>query len=125
MNSLVVLTPILFLVSVWVVAESWDTAATRRQAATIIQAVLAAATSAALILYTASEDDYRDTGVSRWEAYDARAMTVAAALAGAVASAGALIEARRRGRRALVLVGAAGIVAAVLLFLAFAANSLN
>jgi drug/metabolite transporter (DMT)-like permease len=124
-TSLVVLTPILFFVSAWVVAEAWDPAPARRRAATTVQALLAAAASTALILYVASEDDYRDTGVSRWEAYDAEAMTVVAALAGAIVCAGALVEARRRGRRALVLVGAAGIVAAVLLFLAFAANSLN
>jgi peptidoglycan/LPS O-acetylase OafA/YrhL len=124
-SPLVVLIPILFFVSAWVVAEAWDPAPARRRAATTIQAVLAGAASAALILYVASEDDYRDTGVSRWEAYDAEAMTVVAALAGAVVCAGALVQARKRDRRALVLVGAAGIIAAVLLFLAFAANSLN
>ena len=84
-----------------------------------------AASALALTLYVASEDDYRRGGISRWDAYDAHELTVAAIATGlvdAVVLAGA--AARRRTRFAIVGF-LASTAAFTLYFAAFLANSLN
>jgi hypothetical protein len=79
----------------------------------------------ALTLYVASEDDYRRGGISRWHAYDARGLTVAA-VATALAAAAALIGAAGRRRAGLAIIGfLASSAAFALCFAAFLANSLN
>ena len=93
--------------------------------AALIEAAVLAASTATLVGYVASEDDYRDNGISRWEAYDAQVLTSVAVAAGAVAAA-ALVLAWKRWRRPLAVtafLAAAG--AAALQFVAFLANSLN
>lgn len=72
----------------------------------------------------ASEDDYRGNGISRWEAYEAGGLTIAAALAGAALCAFAVFGATRTGRVSLVA-GPAGVAVAAFFFIAFAANTLN
>jgi len=86
--------------------------------------VLAALSTAALAVYVASEDDYRGNGISRWEAYDAGGLTVAAALAGAALCALAVFGTKRSGRVSLVA-GSAGVAVAAFFFVAFAENTLN
>jgi hypothetical protein len=115
---------LLVIVSAWVLAEARDPVSARRRAALWTQAVLAALTTAALIVYVASEDDYRDNGMSRWEAYDAGELTLAAAVAGSALCAFAVFGTTRGGRVSL-LAGPAGVAASALFFVAFAANSLN
>ncbi len=90
----------------------------------VSQAILFAVAGAYLTYYAASEDSYRRGGISRWEAYDAHALTV-----GAIASCFAvcvltLLADRRRGR-IVSLAGPAGLAAAILFAVAFGANSLN
>ena len=88
------------------------------------QAVLFAAAAGYLTYYAASEDSYRRGGISRWEAYDAHVLTVGAILVCLAVCALAALADRRRGRMVL-LAGPAGLVAAILFAVAFAANSLN
>ena len=88
------------------------------------QAVLFAAAAGYLTYYAASEDSYRRGGISRWEAYDAHVLTVGAILACIAVCALAALADRRRGR-VLLVAGPAGLAAAILFAVAFAANSLN
>ena len=79
----------------------------------------------ALTVYVASEDDYRRGGISRWQAYDAHAVTVAAIAVG-LGAAVALVGAATRRRTGLALIGfLASSAAFALFFVAFLANSLN
>jgi tellurite resistance protein TehA-like permease len=119
-----VLLSLFVVASAWVIAESRDFAPARRRASLWTQAALAGLTTAALVVYVAGEDDYRGNGISRWDAYDAEALTVCAALAGAALVALAVFGTTRGGRVALI-VGPAGVAVAALFFVAFAANSLN
>jgi hypothetical protein len=90
----------------------------------LVQGAVVAASTLALGLYVASEDDYRRGGISRWEAYDAQALTVGAIAAGVAASI--LLVLAARGRRWLgIAASLASTAAAVLAFTAFLANSLN
>jgi hypothetical protein len=78
-----------------------------------------------LAFYVAGEDDYRGGGISRWDAYDAHPVTVAAIGIGLVAAV-ALAGAATHGHTGLVVSGFLGSSAAFLLqFIAFLANSLN
>ena len=115
---------LLVIVSAWVLAEARDPVSARRRAALWTQAVLAALTTAALVVYVAGEDHYRGNGISRWEAYDAGGLTVAAALAGAALCAFAVFGTTRGGRVSL-LAGPAGVAASALFLMAFAANFFN
>jgi hypothetical protein len=78
------------------------------------QATLFAAAGAYLAYYAASEDSYRRGGISRWEAYDAHALTVVAIGACLVVCVLALFADRRRGR--IVWLAPPTGLAAVLLF---------
>ena len=93
--------------------------------AALIEAAVLAASSATLVGYVASDDDYRDNGVSRWEAYDAQVLTSVAVAAGVVAAAALVLtwRSRRRPLAVTAFLSAAG--AAALQFVAFLANSLN
>jgi hypothetical protein len=90
-----------------------------------MQASLAGVASVALALYVAGPDDYRADGTSRWVAYDAQGLTVTAVAAGVVVAVVALVLFVSPRRRFYPLLGLAGIAAAVLIFCAFFANSLN
>jgi hypothetical protein len=79
-------TGIALAVVVGVRGETWP-----RSAAFLYLALLGGS-ALALTLYVASEDDYRRGGISRWHAYDAQGLTVAA-IATALAAAVALIGA--------------------------------
>ena len=71
-------------VVVGVRGETWP------RLAAFVYAALLGASALALTVYVASEDDHRRGGISRWQAYDAHAVTVAAIAVGlgaAVASA--------------------------------------
>ena len=90
-----------------------------------IQSSLAGITSVALALYVAGPDDYRADGTSRWDAYGAQGLTVTAVVVGLVVAWIALVLFVWPQRRFYPLLGLAGIAAAVLIFCAFFANSLN
>ena len=90
-----------------------------------VQALLAGLTSVWLALYVAGPDDYRADGTSRWDAYDAQGLTVVAVVAGLIVGVLALLLFAWPRPRFYPLLGLAGIVAAVLIFCAFFANSLN
>jgi heme/copper-type cytochrome/quinol oxidase subunit 3 len=90
----------------------------------LFQALLSGLVSTYLVFYVIGEDDYRDDGTSRWEAYNAHAVTTIALAAGYLSCVLSLVAVRRDGRLARVA-GLTGVVAAVLLGLAFIANSLN
>jgi hypothetical protein len=96
----------------------------RRRPTLVGQALLFAGVSVYLVVYVVGEDDYRDNGISRWEAYDAHLVTVAALVAGFATCVVALLAGRGR-RRLARPVGALGALSAVLLGLAFIANSVN
>ena len=90
------------------------------------EAVWLAVTTAALIAYIAGDDAYRDNGISRWDAYDAHALTIAAVGLGAaaiVAVGFALV--RRHSARAALVAGLVAVVASVLQLAAFIANTVN
>ena len=89
------------------------------------QALLAAGASVYLALYVAGEDDYRANGTTRWEAYDAKGLTLTAVALGLAVAVLAVALAAWPRRRFFPALGLAGIVAAVLIFLAFVANTLN
>ena len=89
------------------------------------QASLAGITSVALALYVSGPDDYRADGTSRWDAYGAQGLTVTAVVVGLVVAVLALALFVWPQRRFYPLLGLAGIAAAVLIFCAFFANSLN
>jgi energy-converting hydrogenase Eha subunit A len=88
------------------------------------QALLSAVVSTSLVLFVIGEDPYRNNGTSRWEAYDVHIHTTVAVAAGYFSCVVSLVATRRDGRLARVA-GLAGLVAAVLLGVAFIANSLN
>jgi hypothetical protein len=76
-------------------------------------------------LYVASEDDYRRGGISRWDAYDVRGLTVAAIAIGLVAAV-VLVGAATWRRTGFAIIGfLASSAAFTLYFAAFMANSLN
>ena len=75
-----------------------------------------------LTYYAASEDSYRRGGISRWEAYDAHVLTVGAILACLAVCALAVLADRRRGRSCW-LAAPAGLAAAILFAVAFAAGT--
>ena len=79
----------------------------------------------ALALYVASEDDYRRGGISRWDAYDAHGITVAAIAVGLAAALALGWAAARRGARLAVVGFLVSSAAFALYFVAFLANSLN
>jgi hypothetical protein len=88
------------------------------------QALLSAVVSTSLVLFVIGEDPYRNDGTSRWEAYDVHIHTTVAVAAGYFTCAVALVAAGRDGRLARVA-GLTGVIAAVLIGVAFIANSLN
>ena len=86
---------------------------------------LAGVASWSLALFVAGPDDYRANGTTRWEAYDAQGLTVTAVAIGLVVAVVALALVVWPRRRFYPLLGLAGIGAAVLIFCAYFANSLN
>jgi len=121
------LTIALLVDSLWTVVRApvLGRAHARTRSLTLLgQAILFAAAAGYLTYYAVSEDSYRRGGISRWEAYDAHALTVGAILACLAVCALAALADRRRGR-VVLLAGPAGLVAAILFAVAFAANSLN
>ncbi len=90
-----------------------------------IQALLAGITRVGLARYVAGPDDYRADGTSRWDAYDRKSLTVTAVVVGLVVAVLALVLFVWPQRRFYPLLGLAGIGAAMLIFSAFFANSLN
>jgi hypothetical protein len=110
---------IMLAVLVGVRRETWP------RAAAFAYAALLGASAIALALYVVGEDDYRRGGISRWDAYDAHALTVAAIAIG-LAAAVALVGAATRRRARLAVTGfLVSSAAFVLYFAAFLANSLN
>jgi hypothetical protein len=111
-------TGIALAVVVGVRGETWP------RSAAYVYAALLGASALALMVYVASEDDYRRGGISRWQAYDAHAVTVAAIAIGL--GAVALVGAATRRRTHLAIIGfLASSAAFALFFAAFLANSLN
>jgi hypothetical protein len=112
-------TGVVLAVVVGVRRESWP-----RSAAFGYAALLGVA-AVALTLSVASEDDYRRGGISRWQAYNAHVLTIAALAIGLGAGL-ALVGAAMRRRASLAVTGfLASSAAFVLYFAAFLANSLN
>jgi hypothetical protein len=99
--------------------ETWP------RTAAFVYAALLGASAIALTLYVASEDDYRRGGISRWDAYDAHALTVAAIAIGLAAAVGLVGAATRRRARLATIGFLVSSAAFVLYFAAFLANSLN
>jgi hypothetical protein len=99
--------------------ETWP------RSAALVYAALLGASALVLTAYVASEDDYRRGGISRWQAYDAHTVTVAAIAIG-LGAAVALVGAATRRRTRLAIIGfLASSAAFALFFAAFLANSLN
>jgi hypothetical protein len=116
---------ILIVFSFWTLAVRAAPSASGLVRPTLLcQALLFVAASGWLARYVAGEDDYRRNGISRWEAYDAHGVTVAAIGAGLAVAALALLAFRRDGP-IVRAVGLASVATAVLFLVAFAANSLN
>ena len=118
---------VLLGVSLWVLVRAPGVAqgqGARVRPALLAQGLCSAGLSVYLLLFVLSEDDYRDNGISRWDAYDAHLVTVAALVAGFAGATLGLAAARSRRRLALPL-GLLGVVSALLLGIAFIANSLN
>jgi hypothetical protein len=91
----------------------------------LVYSALLTASALALALYVASEDDYRRGGISRWDAYDAQELTVAAIATGLVAAV-VLVGAATWRRAGLAIIGfLASTAAFTQYFVAFLANSLN
>lgn len=121
------LTIVLLVDSAWTAlrAPAVGRSETGRRSATLIgEAMLFAGAGGYLTYYAASEDSYRRGGISRWEAYDAHALTVVAIGACLAVCVLAFVADRRRGRL-LSFVGPAGLAAALLFAVAFIANSNN
>jgi cytochrome bd-type quinol oxidase subunit 2 len=122
-----VLTILLLVGSLWTLVR---TQAIRRTEAgshsppLVGQAILFAVAGGYLTYYAASEDSYRRGGISRWEAYDAHALTAAAILACLTVCVLAALADRRRGLM-VSLAGPTGVAAALLFAAAFVANSTN
>ena len=95
------------------------------RAITLVEAAVLALVTLFLVAYVAVADDYRATGITRWEAYDAKLLTVIAVVAGAVCAAGLAVGAVRRHRRVLVASLFASVLAALLQIAAFIANTAN
>ena len=95
------------------------------RAALLVEAVVVAAASFALVGYVASEDHYRGNGISRWDAYDAKGLTAAAVAAGLLAAAAMVVARLRKDYRVAAGSLITASVAATLQFVAFFANSLN
>ena len=92
---------------------------------TVIESAGLVVTTLFLVAYVAGEDDYRDNGTSRWDAYGAQHFTATAVVAGLGAIA-LLAAARLTRNRWLAVAGfLCAAAAAVLQFLAVFANSLN
>jgi hypothetical protein len=112
-------TGIALAVAVGVRGETWP------RPAAFVYAALLGATALALTVYVTSEDDYRRGGISRWQAHDAHAVTVAAIAVG-LGAAVVLVGAATRRRTGLAIIGfLASSAAFALFFVAFLANSLN
>jgi hypothetical protein len=95
------------------------------RSAAFVRAALPGASALALTVYAASENDYRRGGISRWRAYEAHAVTVAAIAVG-LGAAVALLGAATRGRAGLAIIGfLVSSAAFALFFVAFLTNSLN
>ena len=99
--------------------ETWP------RSAAFAHAALAAGSAIALTLYVASEDDYRRGGISRWQAYDAHEVTVAAIAIGVGAAVALAVAATRRCAGLAIIGFLASTAAFALCFAAFLANSLN
>jgi hypothetical protein len=110
---------VVLAVAVGVRDDAWP------RVATFAYMALLTVRAIALALYVASEDDYRGGGISRWDAYDAHPVTVAA-IGTALIAAVALAVAATRRHAGLAVSGFLGASAAFALqFAAFLANSLN
>jgi hypothetical protein len=121
------LTIVLLVDSAWTALRSpaVGRSETGRRSATLIgEAMLFACAGGYLTYYAASEDSYRRGGISRWEAYDAHALTVVAIGACLAVCMLAFVADRRRGRL-LSFAGPAGLAAVLLFAVAFIANSNN
>jgi hypothetical protein len=112
-------TGIVLAAVVGVRGESWP------RSGAFAYAALLGTSAIALTWYVASEDDYRRGGISRWDAYDAHVLTVAAIAIGLVAAV-ALVGAAARRRAGPAISGfLVSSAAFALYFAAFLANSLN
>jgi hypothetical protein len=119
MLPFVAVTGIALAVVVGVRGKTWP------RSAAFVYAALLGVSALALTVYVASEDDYRRGGISRWQAYDAHAITVAAIAIG-LGAAVALVGAATRRHSGLAMIGfLASSAAFALSFAAFLANSLN
>jgi hypothetical protein len=121
------LTIVLLADSAWTIlrAPAVGRTETGSRSPTLIgEAMLFAGAGVYLVYYAASEDSYRRGGISRWEAYDAHALTVGAITACFAVCVLAFVAYRRRGR-VVSFAGPAGLAAALLFAVAFVANSNN
>ena len=94
------------------------------RAVALAEAAALAVSTLSLIAYVASEDDYRGGGISRWDAYDVRELTIIAVTLGVAATA-SLVAVRARGRGATVSAFLIGVAAAAVQCAAFLGSSLN
>ena len=120
------LAPVLLLLAgIFVAGIAWSFAIGRTAALswTLPQAAGLAVSTAVLAVYVAREDDYRRNGISRWDAYDAKPLTVSAACLGLVAAALLLVAWKTRRRDLALVAFVVSAFAAVVQFMAFAANS--
>ena len=104
-------------------APLWEAGITRFALAG--QGLLSAVAGIYLTFFVAGEDSYRDNGTSRWDAYDARGVTVAAIAVSLTVSLLSVLLAARPRKRFLPALGLAGLVGEGLVFYALLANSLN
>ena len=95
------------------------------RAASVIDAALLGLITAALVSYVAGEDDYRMNGITRWDAYDVRPLTVTAVVAGALGVAGVALGVLRSSRWIGVMSLLVCAIAAALQIAAFVANTAN
>jgi hypothetical protein len=89
------------------------------------QALLAVGASLYLAFYVAGDDDYRLDGTTRWEAHDAKGLTLSAIALGLAVTMVAVALVAWPRKRFLPALGLAGIAAAALIFVAFFANTLD
>ena len=89
-----------------------------------VQAAAVAASTVGLAVYVAGEDHYRRNGMSRWAAYDAELVTVAAFAAGTGAGVLLLVAAGRDRRGLGGVASLLSVGAAALTFVAYSANLL-
>ncbi len=64
------------------------------RALALADSAVLALSSAFLVVYVAGEDDYRGTGITRWEAYDVKLLTGVAVAVGGIAAIGRELAAR-------------------------------